>query len=226
MGKRRYTDFDGTVGDKMKKWKYLIPTLVISIALGIIAFIALLWIERQTLMDFEQTTVVRCKQVCPAGEEITEANVQQYFEEYSVVTSLATKYTYQSLEDLIGTYPNRTVESGEIIYTSVFNREDVSEGLEEPVELSITSDIDFAVAGRIRKGDIVNVYVENEDTRVYELVMERVVVQEAYDSNASVISMGNEHTLASMFTFCVEASVAENLDSLYSGKVVILKVKK
>ena len=226
MGKRRYTDFNGTVGEKMKRWKYLIPTLTISIALGVIAFIALLWIERQALMEFEQTIVVRCKQACPAGEEITEANVQQYFEEYSIVTLLATKDTYRSLEDLLGTYPNRTIESGEIVYRSVFSTEDVSEELEQPIELSITSDIDFAVAGRIRKGDVVNVYVENENSKVYELVMERVIVQEAYDSNATVISMGNEHALASMFTFCVEASVAENLNRLYSGKVVILKVKK
>lgn len=209
----------------MKKNKGMIQLCVIGFLLGITAFVALLWLERQSLKDLEQKIVVRCIQSCPIGEEITAENVAEYFEVTEVPAVLATEQTVTELQQLCGTYPERTVEAGEIIYRSVFATEDKAEELGNPVEISVTAGIEYAVAGRIRKGDIVNVYVKNRDTEDYELILENVLVRAAYDSNATVISMGNEHALASMFTFYVEAEVAEELGKLYSGNTAVLKVR-
>lgn len=210
---------------EMKKWRGKISMLLIGLMFSGVAFAALLWIERQSLKDLEKKPVARCIRLCPAGEEITGENVQEYFEIVQVAAALATAQTYGSLDGMLGSYPSRTIEAGEIVYSPVLSMEAEPDRMLAPVELSITADIALAVAGRIRKGDTVNVYVENRDTKTYELVLEQVVVQGAYDANAALISMGNEHALASMFTFCVEASAAEKLEELYDGKVAILKIR-
>lgn len=210
---------------KMKKWKGKISILLIGLLFSVVAYAALIWVERQALKDLERKPVARCIKECPAGEEITEGNVQEYFELVLVAEELATAQTYESLGRLTGSYPTRTIKEGEIVYSSTLSEEAEPDRLLAPVELSVTADIAFAVAGRIRKGDTVNVYVENRDTKTYELILEQVVVQGAYDANAASVSMGNEHALASMFTFCVEASVAERLEKLYGGKVAVLKIR-
>lgn len=209
----------------MKKWKNKISIFVIGLLLATISFVTLLWVERQSLKDYDQTMVVRCVQRCLAGEEITAQNVNKYFETQEVPASLATAGTFASPEELIGFYPERTIEPGEIIYSSVLNVESALEQLKNPVEISISAEVENAVAGRIRKGDVVNVYVENSSTKKYELILEQVVVQKAYDLNATEISMSNESALAIMFTFCVEDTVAKELSSLYTGNVAILKVR-
>ena len=209
----------------MKKWKGVLQLGFIGLVLALTAYVALLWIERQALKDLEQKEVVRCIKVCPAGVDITHENVSEYFETTNVAAMLATEQTINEIQQLIGTYPQRTIEKGEIVYTPVLTAADKIEELVNPVEISVTAGIEYAVAGRIRKGDTVNVYVEDADTEEFELILEKVIVQEAFDSNATVISMSNEHALASMFTFYVETSMAENLGELYNGKFANVKIK-
>lgn len=209
----------------MKKWKEKLPILVIALVLGAVAFIGLLWIERQALKDFEEKEVVICTAACSAGEGITEENVGEYFKVSSVPADLATITTYTDIEALIGYYPDRAISPGEIVYAAMLKEDNPTENLEHPVEISVTAEIDYAVAGRIRKGDVVNVYVRNSQSDTYELILSQVEVQNAYDSMATAISNSNTEALASMFTFCVEASVAENLGRLYTGKVAIVRIR-
>lgn len=209
----------------MKKWKEKLPVLVIALVLGLVAFIGLLWVERQSLKDLERKPVVVCIADCPAGEPVTESNVRKYFSITDVAESLVTSTTLTSLDELVGSYPKMQISDGEIIYTTMMNQNNPTENLEQPVEISVTAEIDYAVAGRIRKGDVVNVYVRDSRSNVYELILEQVVVQNVYDSTATVISNGDSNALASMFTFCVEASVAESLGKLYTGEVALLKLR-
>ena len=209
----------------MKKWKEKLPMLGIALVLGLVAFIGLLWLERQSLNDFEKETVVICEKSCAAGELITEKNVNEFFSVREVPVELATGTTYGSLQEVVGFYPERTISPGEIIYTVMLQEDNPTENLNRPVELSVTAEIDFAVAGRIRKGDVVNVYVRDSRSDTYELILEQVVVQRAYDAAASVISNNNDSALASMFTFCVEADVMEQLGQLYIGEVAVVKIR-
>lgn len=210
----------------MKKWKEKISIFVIALLLAVVGFLALLWIERQSLKEFDKQAVVRCIKTCPAGEEITAVNVKEYFELVEVPVGLVTEQTFDNLDEVISFYPERNLTPGEILYASVLKTEDNTRHLSEPVEISITVDVENAVAGRIRKGDVVNVYVRNVATNEYDLVMENVMVLNAYDANANIISMGDERALASIFTFCVEVSVVESLGRLYNGDLAILKVDK
>ena len=142
----------------MKKWKGVLQLGLIGLVFALTTYVALIWIERQALKDLEQKVVVRCIKTCPAGEDITSANVEEYFEATNVAAVLAIEQTISEIQQLIGTYPERTIEKGEIVYTSVLTAADKIEELVNPIEISVTAGIEYAVAGRIRKGDTVNVY--------------------------------------------------------------------
>lgn len=209
----------------MKKWKGGIRLGIVGILLALTGYVALIWLERQALKDLEQEKVVRCVKTCPAGENITSANVEEYFKIVEVAATLATEQTMDNLQQLIGGYPERTIEEGEIVYQSVFTNVDLIDNELYPVELSITAQIEYAVAGRIRKGDTVNVYVKNKETQKYKLVLENVVVREAFNSSAAVIGMEDEYALATMFTFYVDKTVEEELGYLYNSDIAIVKIR-
>ena len=158
----------------MKKWKEKLPVLVISLIFGIAGFAGLLWMERQALKDLEQRQVVVCMESCPAGELITAENVEKYFSVVDVSERLAADTTVSSLDELVGYYPSRVISTGEIVYVSMLNLDNPTANLEHPVEISVTAEIDYAVAGRIRKGDVVNVYVKDSRSETYELILEQV----------------------------------------------------
>lgn len=209
----------------MKKWKGSIWIGIVGILLALTGYIALIWLERQALMDLEQKNAVRCVKTCPAGENITSANVEEYFKVVPVAATLATSQTMETLDELIGFYPGRRIEEGEIVYRSVFTNTALTDIELYPVELSITAQIEYAVAGRIRKGDTVNVYVKNKETQQYKLVLENVVVREAYNTSAAVIGMEDKDALATMFTFYVDDTVEEELGYLYNSDIAIVKIR-
>lgn len=209
----------------MKKWKGSIRIGIVGILLALTGYIALIWLERQALKDLEQKSVVRCVKTCPAGENITSANVEEYFKVVPVAATLATSQTMDTLDELIGAYPERRIEEGEIIYRTVFSNAASTDIRLYPVELSVTAQIEYAVAGRIRKGDTVNVYVKNKETQQYKLVLENVVVREAYDSSAAVIGMEDQYALATMFTFYVDETVEEELGYLYNSDIAVVKIR-
>ena len=209
----------------MKKLKEKLPILIISLVLGIAAFVGILWVERQALKDLEKKEVVVCIADCPVGELITETSVNKYFKMSPVSVELATSTTLSSIHDMIGYYPGQTISIGEIVYKSMLKEDDLAKNLNEPIEISVTAEVDYAVAGRIRKGDVVNVYARKNQGSSYELILTEVVVQNAYDSMASVVNNSDNTALASMFTFCVEASATEYLGALYTGEVAIVKVR-
>lgn len=209
----------------MKKRKSGIPIFLIGLILTGVLYGGLLLIERQVLSDYEQKTVVRCTKSCPAGIELTGSIVQEYFELTAIAADFATAQTFETLEEIVGSYPVRPIDAGEILYTPVLAVETADDKLLAPISISVTADAAYAVAGRIRKGDTVNVYVENKDTKEYDLVLNQVVVQNVYDSNAVQIGMSNETALASMFVFYVPASVENSLAQLYGGKVAVLKIR-
>ena len=160
----------------MRKWKEKLPILGFSLILGIAAFVGLLWLERQSLKDLEKKNVIVCKETCVAGETITEKNVNDFFSVVAVPKELVTSTTVADLQEVIGYYPDKTISAGEILYTGMLQKENLTENMESPVEISVTAEIDYAVAGRIRKGDCVNVYVRDNQSSTYELVLEQVIM--------------------------------------------------
>lgn len=213
----------------MKNKRAVISTLLIGSILAAVIFFALITVEREMLKDYQTGNVVVAVKDCSAGTLLTEENLTEYFTLYPVTQSLITGQTFSDVNSLLGLFANRSISAGEIVYQAEFSASAAQEDeLREPVELSISveqpADI---VAGRIRKGDKVSVFVyeENEkEERGYQCVLQNVTVHEAYDNKATVISMSNKTDIVTMFTVYVEKeAVKELINKLYSGQIKVIR---
>lgn len=216
---------------KLKLKKGSLTGLIIGIALSIALFFVLTFLQREMLKDTEKTVTVLANKTIDAGMVLTKENASAYLKEVEINSSLATTETYQTIDELIGKYVTRTIKENEIIYSGqIGDEEEILRNYENPIELSLTiSDDAAAVAGTIRKGDYVNVYAylrgEN-GVQLYELVLEDVLINEAYNSETVKIEMSDKESVALTFTFYMEQEdVPELLNKLETKEIFIVKVK-
>lgn len=213
-----------------KKKRTLIITITIGLLLSVMLFVFMTQLERELLRDYETNYVVRSIKDIPAGTWLWEDNVTEYFALDEVNGKVITNDTVCMLQSLYGTYVKRDVSAGEIIYRPVLCAQmELLENYVMPAELSIRiEDVADAVAGTLRKGDSVSVYVNAADTEIgqtsYRAVLQNIIVNEAYDSAGTVIGMSDTIAKTCIITVHVEAErVAEILTCLSSGNVVITK---
>ena len=208
-----------------------ITGIVIGFVLTLTLFFVLVLIQREMLKDTEKTVVVLANRQIKAGTVLTEDNISEYLKEVEISSGLAIKDTYRSKEELVGKYVTRTTAENEIIYAGLMMDDtEILSQYEKPIELSLSiSGESSAVAGTIRKGDYVNVYaaaIDGTGGRVYELVLEEVLVNEAYDKNTEKIAMSDTESVALTFTFYMEQKeVPELLKKLETKEVFVTKVK-
>lgn len=216
---------------KIKLAKGKITGLVIGLVMTLTLFFVLTFIQHRMLMDTEKTVAVLAKKLIPAGTVITDENASDFLKEVEISSVLATPETYQSVSSLFGKYVMRNTEANEIMYSGLLG--DDAETLskyENPIELSLNIEENAsAVAGSIRKGDYVNVYAgmkNQEGNSVYDLVLERVLINEVYDANTVKIAMSDTESVALTFTFYMETEdVPELLNKLETKDKFIVKVK-
>lgn len=216
---------------KIKLAKGKITGLVIGLVMTLTLFFVLTFIQHRMLMDTEKTVAVLAKKLIPAGTVITDENASDFLKEVEISSVLATPETYQAVSSLFGKYVMRNTAANEIMYSGLLG--DDAETLskyENPIELSLNIEENAsAVAGSIRKGDYVNVYAgmkNQEGNSVYDLVLERVLINEVYDANTVKIAMSDTESVALTFTFYMETEdVPELLNKLETKDKFIVKVK-
>lgn len=216
-----------------RKTRSITITIVIGLLLSITLFIFLTQLEKEMLRDYETREVVRSVEEVPAGTWITESNVNLYFVLEEVNGKIVTDETITNLSMLCGSYANRNLSVGEIMYLPLFSsKEKLTGRYNSPTEISIRiEDEANGVAGTLRKGDCVNIFVStlNGETKqeVYKEILKNIVINEAYDSVGNLIGMSDKEKKACIITFYVEESeVAMLLTQLTSGTLIIGKVEQ
>jgi Flp pilus assembly protein CpaB len=216
---------------KMKVKKGNLTGAIIGFVLALTLFFVLIVIQREMLKETEKTVAILARKPIVAGTVITEKNASEYLKEVEISSTLATKETFGSVSELIGKYVTRNTAEDEILYRGLLEDEaEVLSRFKNPVELSLSlSEETAAVAGTIRKGDYVNVYAYRRNSggaTLYELVLENVLVNNAYDSATTKIEMSDTKTVALTFTFYLEqADVPGLLDKLETKDIFVVKVK-
>lgn len=216
---------------KKKLWKGKITGITIGFVLTLTLFFVLIFIQREMLKDTEKTTIVLANRTIIAGTVITKENASEYLKEVEVSNTLVIPETYHSKGELIGKYVNRTVSDNEIIYDGLlWSEAETLRQYENPIELSLRiGEEAAAVAGTIRKGDIVNIYAELEDedgNQSFELISEKILVNEVYDKNTELIAVSDKESVALTFTFYLEQeNVSDLLDKLTEKDIFVVKVK-
>ena len=103
----------------MKVKKGNLTGAIIGFVLALTLFFVLVVIQREMLKETEKTVAVLARKPIVAGTVITEKNASEYLKEVEISSALATKETYQTVDELIGKYVSRNTAENEILYRVV-----------------------------------------------------------------------------------------------------------
>lgn len=211
-----------------------------ALVMAVVAFIALLVLETGVLNKTAKIAVVTAKTDIEASSDITEANISQYltttdFEE-SKIPAGAVKA--EELNDkLLNAFIISDIAKGQVITDKVYiSRDSITEKVaedadsDELLETSFAIDaISDAVAGTIRRGDIVNIVVysypttgeateeEFDEDLIDKKVLENIHIKQAYDGSGNVIA--DDVTPATMFDIIASQDDIDQLNALQLQKL-------
>lgn len=209
---------------KIEKINMKIGTVLIMLALGIIAFVCLNVAARNLNGNYEKTNLAISIQAIPQNTEITSENLSKYFRvENNVNVDMLTEDSVTDLQELVGLYANEDIHDRETIVRSSFSSEkDKKMEYRNPDEISFAVDTcASAVSGTLRKGDYVNVYVTDESLPEAEKVLENVYISDAFDSSGVKIEAGDKTTVATIFNIYIERNEEKLFYEAIDGKQVI-----
>jgi len=223
---------------KPKKKSGGIGKFFLALVMAIVVFIALLVLQTGIMNKYEKKTVVIAKTDISANIDITKDNLKQYFTttDYDVTKLPAGYIEKNALEEtlsnvLVTTY----IPKGQVITDSVFVTSDSVTGqlakLEgaELVETSFSVDsIADAVAGTLRRGDVIDIYlyyVENtEDSQfsaktdmkadIQKVVLKDIHIKQAYDGSGVAITEDNKDAAAVLFDIVANEEDVDKLNEL------------
>lgn len=221
---------------------------IICFIISIVLFAALLVFQTSILKQESKTKVYKAASELLEDTEITAENFPNLFYESYVVSSEVENGAIESPEAAYGMFLERDMAQNEVLTSHKIgeNLTNILEHMEKPVKLSFeASSVVNAVAGEIRKGDLVNIYCvysENDlafglTDYVVEEIGKNVYIQGAYDGSANEIKkMTSEKTESgvenkedttstTVFTICVPEEYEETfLMAGLKGKYIVTKV--
>jgi hypothetical protein len=217
-----------SIGNKKNK-SYPIKKFLFSLILAILAYLGLVSAEKSILQAYEKCTVVLVKKEIEENTVITKSNAEEYFYLAEIPSKLKTKYTATSYKELIENIACVPLAKGEIVSKSRFMKiQKILKEIHDPVEVSIeASDLSQMVGGILRQGDIINISVVNNVSKVNQEVMNSVYVTKVFDTNGKRISKTQKDASAVIINVIIDRKEIQNFNEKISlGDVRVCKVKK
>lgn len=189
----------------------LVPLLLTVVLVGAIYLLMGKLSEKEILLS----DVVVAKNNLRVNAYITPEEVEQYFEVKQMDASLVTDATVTSLSDLKkrAFYVKVPVPAGKIMYVqdTVSTNTTLDKYLSgyEVTGISV-SNFDRAVNGRIREGDVIDIYAVDKATDELTLYAEDVYVAAAYDSSGN--ELVTDEGVAVAFTIWVKEAEVEKVN--------------
>ena len=196
----------------------LVPLLLTVVLVGAIYLLMGKLSENEILLS----DVVVAKDSLRVNAYITPEEVEQYFEVKQMDASLVTDATVTSLSDLKkrAFYVKVPVPVGKILYVQDTTLDKYLSGYE--VTGICVSNFDRAVNGRIREGDVIDIYAVDKTTDELTLYAEDVYVAAAYDSSGN--ELATDEGVAVAFTIWVkEAEVEKVNQAINFGEIQIYR---
>lgn len=210
-----------------EKISILVKAVSVCIVTAAVVFVCLVAFERLMLQKYEKTDVV--VSLCPLSEgtEITNENRQLYFGIKAVPKELAVDSVYKSLEELGTGVVRYEVGAGEIMYGGLSEKKDELTLFNEPVEVSFgVDDEECAVAGSLRAGDAVDIYIADRKSDVYGIILDDVILYRCFDERFAEILNDDMEKKAVNFTIILEREeVSDFLPALEDKKIRVVKKK-
>ena len=201
----------------------LVPLLLTVVLVGAIYLLMGKLSENEILLS----DVVVAKDNLRVNAYITPEEVEKYFEVKQMEASLVTDATVTSLSDLKkrAFYVKVPVPAGKIMYVqdTVSTNATLDKYLSGYEVTSIcVSNFDRAVNGRIREGDVIDIYAVDKATDELTLYAQDVYVAAAYDSSGN--ELATDEGVAVAFTIWVkEAEVEKVNQAINFGEIQIYR---
>ena len=201
----------------------LVPLLLTVVLVGVIYLLMGKLSENEILLS----DVVVAKDSLRVNAYITPEEVEQHFEVKQMDASLVTDATVTSLSDLKkrAFYVKVPVPAGKILYVqdTLSTNATLDKYLSGYEVTGIcVSNFDRAVNGRIREGDVIDIYAVDKTTDELTLYAEDVYVAAAYDSSGN--ELATDEGVAVAFTIWVkEAEVEKVNQAINFGEIQIYR---
>ena len=189
MKKNKYIEFEDGSAVLKKERKIGTKELIVSVILAFLLFICLLVFESAFLSKYEKTSVVTAKCEVPRSIQITEDNVDMYFEEKNIPVDLVPQSVVSDRSDLINKVVSVNMNQGEIVVQERFSdQEKYLSDMVQPMEIGVSvSDASQAAGGTIRKGDLVNVYAVDTASKQSMEILHEAYVCRAFNQEGTEI---------------------------------------
>lgn len=215
-------------GKKAPKKKGILGIVLVPLLLTVVLVGAIyLLMGKLSKNEILLSDVVVAKDSLRVNAYITPEEVEQYFEVKQMDASLVTDATVTSLSDLKkrAFYVKVPVPAGKILYVqdTVSTNATLDKYLSgyEVTGISV-SNFDRAVNGRIREGDVIDIYAVDKTTDALTLYAEDVYVAAAYDSSGN--ELATDEGVAVAFTIWVkEAEVEKVNQAINFGEIQIYR---
>ena len=153
------------VKEKNRNASALPIAFLIAIILAVLAYLAMLRVESNTLSNFTKSNIYVSTQLVGENTVLNEQNASQYFEQKAVdalavpadaVTDISTLYGKAMRFDLGANTP--------VTMSMTYDVNKIYAQFEDPKEIGLSvSDISQAVTGVVRSGDYVDIYIYSNE---------------------------------------------------------------
>lgn len=163
---------------------------------------------------------------------ITDKNVEELFKSIEVDSRVLPKGYTENVGTLIGLYTSKDMYKGEILTKNYFYTINMSEGIENPVEVSfIVQGYEQIVGGTIREGDKINLYYTKKVTdssgmASYDsipIVLDTYVVS-SFSGSGEKIKSGSESPSVMINIFIPESSEVVFNEAVAEGTLRVSKI--
>ena len=201
---------------------------VISLILAMLLFLALLVIQQSMQEKPESKWVLCAKEGIPKNVVLTEENISLYTEKKEIPVMWLPEGYISSVEQLKGMISEVKIAKGSILDNAEFAIYD--EYYAEYQELSWISipikELYEGVAGSLRTGDYIDIYLVKEEDKQYfcETLEERVPVAATYSDQGTIIDGDSTNGLTQLIVIPIEKqNVAQFYERLAQGNIRIAK---
>ena len=213
---------------KKKEKRHILPGVILVAFLAAVStFFLLLNMEKNALEAYEKVSVWTTKCELAKGLEINESSLGECFVLVEIDKDKVPGKVVENPEMLLGKRTELSISQGTILTQSMFSdEEDYRKALYNPVIAGCKGDDLFQlVSGVLRKGDMVHIYMVNEDLGETYMLWENIMVYQAFDASGNTIASEDRVTPAARVNLLLEEGYAEQFyNELNQGSLRLVKV--
>lgn len=201
---------------------------VISLILAIMLFIVMMIIQQSMKEKPESRWVLCAREGIPRSVVLTEENISLYTEKKEIPVMWLPEGYISSIEQLKGMISEVKIAKGSILNQADFTTyEEYYAGYQELSWISVPiKELYEGVAGSLRTGDYIDIYLVKEEDKQYfcEVLEERVPIAATYNNQGTVISEDSTNGLTQLIVIPIEKqNVAQFYERLAQGNIRIAK---